>query len=201
MILTEQKQILCDYWWHHANQHINLKYSPKYAITKLLKVLFSLYFFFFFLPPPEVWCTLWWASSWLLDSRPAGIGEQTQRDKQRHQRTPLYTSHRWPGVFVTVSPRKRNRKPGLTDNVNVSVASARLHLPTPDAACRTAGQPFFFFFFWRDWNQRVGEAAGVCVAFNPQNIFLKGCSPPTPISTRCWSSRSTHCESPNTFRG
>lgn len=140
-------------------------------------MLFSLYLFFFFFAA-EVWCTLWWASSWLLDSRPAGVGGQTQRDKWRHQRTSLYPSHRWPGVFVTVSPRKQNRKPGLTDNVNVSVASTRLHLPTPDAARRTAGHPFLFF--WRDWNQRVGEAAGVCVAFNPRNIFLKGWSPLTP---------------------
>lgn len=111
----------------------------------------------------------------LIDRRPWGV-RQTQRNKWRHQRSLSPCILPITGLGFWQSDLGRNKKPNLSDNVNVSVASARLYRFIPDTA---VGRPDTFLM---DWNQRErGRSRCLCCLWpivQNNNIFLKGWSPP-----------------------
>lgn len=107
----------------------------------------------------------------LMDGRPWG----KRREKQEHMETltlhfSMYPSHHCLGFSAVFGLSK---KPNLSDNVNVSVASARLCRFAPDSDTRLTD--------WH-WGERGRSRCLCCLWPIVQNtyIFLKGWSSSTP---------------------
>lgn len=138
--------------------------------------------------PAEVWSMPWWASKTkeIWTKKKEISVRKTQKNEWRHQ---LFLS---PCVIpisslgFQQSDLGQNKKTNLSENVNVKVLRLLL----------SGG----WTKFWKMEVKQTEEAAGVCVAFDPIYDLLIWRAGVFPCCSY-WSSHSTHCESPNTFRG
>lgn len=107
-----------------------------------LKVLFSLHFFFlkYGVCFGELLVNCWAAD--LLEREGGHRGQEVTSELPSARVLPLSADP----AFSQSDLRHDNRNLNLSDYVNVSVASAQLHLSIPDTAVGWLDNSFFFFF-------------------------------------------------------